>query len=168
MELWDAYYRDGTPANLDLVRGELIPDGLYHLVSEILVQHTDGSLLVVQRDFNKPIHPGKYELSAGGSVLKGETALEGAKRELFEEVGIKSNELNFEFSEISEEKRSIFNQFYCVTNCNKNSVRLQEGETIAYEWLVIEDLIERIKKEPDKFCSIESLKKCSALKDRGI
>ena len=31
MELWDAYYRDGTLANRTLVRGELVPEGLYHL-----------------------------------------------------------------------------------------------------------------------------------------
>ncbi len=37
MELWDAYFRDGTPADCDLVRGKSVPEGLYHLVSEIVV-----------------------------------------------------------------------------------------------------------------------------------
>ncbi len=168
MELWDAYYRDGSSANRYLVRGEPIADGLYHLVSEILVQHIDGTFLLVQRDFNKPIHPGKYELSAGGSVLKGETALEGAKRELFEETGIKCEKLTVEFTDISDKNHSIFNMYYCVTDCDKDSVRLQEGETIAYEWISREELIKRIKKEPQKFCTIDEIRRCTAFKNSGI
>lgn len=41
LEIWDAYLLDGYLANQDLVRGESIPKGLYHLVSEILVRHID-------------------------------------------------------------------------------------------------------------------------------
>ena len=45
MELWDGYQRDGTLARVDLVRGEIVPEGLYHLVCEIIVEHQDGSIL---------------------------------------------------------------------------------------------------------------------------
>ena len=37
MEIWDGYLVDGTLANIDLIRGESIPERLYHLVCEILV-----------------------------------------------------------------------------------------------------------------------------------
>ena len=50
MELWDGYCLDGTLADHDLVRGEPIPQGLYHLVCEILVRHIDGHYLLMQRD----------------------------------------------------------------------------------------------------------------------
>lgn len=53
MEIWDGYYKDGTLANVDLVRDEPVPRGLYHLVCEVLVRHTDGDFLLMQRDFNK-------------------------------------------------------------------------------------------------------------------
>ena len=58
MELWDGYQRDGTLARVDLVRGEIVPEGLYHLVCEIIVEHQDGSILAMQRDPRKPNHPG--------------------------------------------------------------------------------------------------------------
>ena len=32
-ELWDAYDRDGNPLGFDLVRGEPLPEGAYHLVA---------------------------------------------------------------------------------------------------------------------------------------
>ena len=88
MEIWDGHNIDGSLAGVDLVRGEKIPDGLYHLVCEVLVQHTDGDFLLMKRDLNKPINPGKYEATAGGSALKGEDGLTCIKRELYEETGI--------------------------------------------------------------------------------
>lgn len=54
--------------NLTLVRGEKIPDGLYHLVSEIIVRHIDGTYLLMQRDINKH-YGGWWEATAGGSAL---------------------------------------------------------------------------------------------------
>ena len=32
MEIWDGYYKDGTLADIDLIRGNMIPDGLFHLI----------------------------------------------------------------------------------------------------------------------------------------
>lgn len=47
----------------------------------------DGKLLTTERSRNKT-YPLKWEVT-GGSILKGETAAEGAVRELYEETGIK-------------------------------------------------------------------------------
>ena len=88
MELWDGYLVDGTLAGRDLVRGEPIPQGLYHLVSEILVRHVDGDYLLMQRDPRKPNYGGYYEATAGGSALKGEDKITCAMRELLEETGV--------------------------------------------------------------------------------
>ena len=168
MELWDAYFRDGTPEDCDLIRGKSVPEGLYHLVSEIVVQHIDGDFLIMQRDFNKSIHLGKYEITAGGSVTKGENALEGAVRELFEETGIKADNLKFEYTEISDVHHSIFNMYYCLTDCDKSSVMLQKGETIAYKWISLNDLIKDIKRNPENFCTIGRLKKCTVFNNSGL
>jgi hypothetical protein len=45
MEKWDAYDRHLNKIdNLTLFRGDVIPEGVFHLVSEIIVKHTDGSI----------------------------------------------------------------------------------------------------------------------------
>ncbi len=74
MEIWDGYNRDGTLAGVDLVRGERLSQGLYHLVCEVLVRHTDGDYLLMQRAKTKPNYGGFWEATAGGSALKGEDA----------------------------------------------------------------------------------------------
>ena len=94
MEIWDAYNEDGSLAGIDLIRGEEIPKGLYHGVAEVFVSHIDGSILLMQRDLNKPNSPGLFESGAGGSLLKGESFLEGAIRELKEETGINCTEID--------------------------------------------------------------------------
>ncbi len=51
LELWDAYDNQFNKLdNIVLVRGDEIPDGIYHLVCEIAVRHTDGQYLLMQRD----------------------------------------------------------------------------------------------------------------------
>ena len=133
MEIWDAYLFNGTLAGCDLVRGKPIPDGLYHLVSEILVRHIDGDYLLMQRDHRKPNYGGFFEATAGGSALKGEDAYFCAKRELHEETGIDTGTLTNIGPFVSHD--TIYENFLCVTDCGKNSVTLQEGETVSYKWI---------------------------------
>ena len=95
MELWDAYTADFKKIDgMTLVRGEeeSIPEGVYHLVCHVLVQHTDGTYLLMQRDARKA-YPLMWEATAGGSALRGETAIESAFRELREETGIETDKI---------------------------------------------------------------------------
>ena len=139
MEIWDGYYKDGTPAGIDLIRGEPIPDGLYFMTVEILVRHTDGDYLLMKRDDSKPAFGGYYEASAGGAAQKGESPLEAAKRELYEETGIAADDLepiaNMPYM------RMLNHQFLCVTSIDKDAVTLQDGETVGYKWITEEEFI---------------------------
>ena len=134
MELWDAYLPDGRKAGRTLLRSEPIPPGLYHMVADVLVKHADGDYLVVQRDYRKEICPGMFEAGASGSVLRGETAHQGALRELREETGICTDTLTFMFA-TSNLQDTLYVGFLCITDCDKDSIVLQEEETIAYRWL---------------------------------
>ena len=135
MEVWDAYLANGTLAHVDLIRGEPIPRGLFHLVCEVLVRHQDGDYLIMQRDWGKASSPGGYEATAGGSALKGESGLVCIERELWEETGIKNGVYEFLDRFVYPERGCIFNTYLCTTDCDKDRIILQRGETIAYHWL---------------------------------
>ncbi|MBO6061087.1 MAG: NUDIX domain-containing protein [Clostridia bacterium] len=139
-ELWDAYGAGLTPiAGRTLTRGEQIPEGVFHLVSDVIVRHADGSWLLMQRAPEKKFGL-MWEATAGGSALCGETPLECARRELYEETGIRTNEL-IEVGRVETAPgRTIYVEFKCVTEADKNSVRLQKGETVAYRWVTTEEL----------------------------
>lgn len=135
MELWDAYDRHFNQLGTDLVRGEVIPDGQYHLVVEVALQHEDGSFLAMQRDWEKKGAPGLYEITAGGSVLKGEDQWNGAVRELQEETGILVDELIELYQLTHDDNHTHYVGYYAKTNADKDSIVLQVGETIGYQWI---------------------------------
>lgn len=119
MEVWDGYFKDGSLSGIDLIRGADIPEGLYHLVCEVLVRHTDGDYLLMERDSSKPNYPGFFEATAGGSALKGEDKISCIKRELYEETGISADEFEEVGYNVFDYNKSIFYAYLCVTDCDK-------------------------------------------------
>jgi len=141
-EIWDAYDNAFNKINnLSLIRGEQLPEGVYHLVCEIIVRHIDGTYLLMQRDFAKN-HGGMWELTAGGSALQGETPLDCAIRELREETGIEASEIKEIGRVVHDVHHSLYVEYICITDCEKDAVRLQEGETINYRWVDKKSLFE--------------------------
>ena len=133
MELWDAYDKDFRKIQgITLIRGEAIPEGIFHLVCDVIVRHADGSYLLMQRDKRKHFG-GMWEATAGGSAIQNESPLECAARELQEETGITSDNL-VEVGRVRS-RDTIYVEYLCVTDCKKDSVTLQEGETSAYKWV---------------------------------
>lgn len=145
MELWDAYDKDFNKIeDMTLVRGEEIPAGVFHLVCDIIVRHTEGEYLLMKRDPRKHFG-GMWEATAGGAAIHNETPLECAVRELREETGIAANEL-VEVGRTSN-RNTFFVEYLCVTDCAKDSVVLQAGETVAYKWVSREELLSMKKSE---------------------
>lgn len=147
MEIWDAYDEKlNIIAGRSLVRGEPIPDGCYHLVSDVLVRHVDGSYLLMKRDERKNLG-GMWEATAGGSALKGEDSYACAMRELYEETGIAAGELTELGRVVHHENKTIYVEYLCITDVDKSGIVLQEGETSDYRWVDAAKLREMSKDE---------------------
>ncbi len=150
MEIWDLYDRNDnrTGKTWERLPGnvKVIPDGLYHMLCDILVQHVDGTYLLTKRHPGKDVYPGYWEASAGGSALTGESPIECAKRELFEETGIMAEDKDFQFiSHVFRDKNhSMYYSYLVVTDCDKDSIVLQEGETTEYKWVDTAGLLEYV------------------------
>ena len=146
-ELWDAYDNHFNKLNgITLVRGESIPDGIFHLVCEIIVRHIDGTYLLMQRDYRKHLG-GKWEVTAGGSALKGENPLMGAIRELKEETGLMAKDIKELKRIVHDGHHSLYVEYFCVTDCEKDLIILQEGETVDFKWIDRNDLLEMSENE---------------------
>ena len=139
MEFWDAYTRDEKLTDKVLVRGTPIPEGLYHLTCEVLVRHVDGTYLCMKRSEKKHLYPGYYEATSGGAAQRGENPLQCIRRELREETGIICE--NFEQVGHNISHDTIYYEFACTVDCDKDSIVLQEGETTAYRWMMEEEFI---------------------------
>ena len=144
MEIWDGLNRDGSLADIQLIRGEAIPDGIYHLVCEVIVQHEDGEILLMKRDLDKPSFPGFLEASAGGSALAGEDKIECITRELEEETGIIASNFTEIGRYVYDDDQCIFHCFHTIVSCQKDTVTLQKSETIAYKWVTLSSFLQFI------------------------
>lgn len=147
MELWDAY--DESLNKIDdvvLIRGEQIPSNCFHLVCEIIVKHKDGCYLIMQRD-NRKHFGGMWEATAGGSALQGENPLSCARRELREETGIIADNLVEIGRVLHHGHKSFYVEYLCITDVDKDSIVLQEGETSDYKWITANELRKLSKDE---------------------
>ena len=146
MELWDLYDKDGNRTGEVWERRhgnyQQIPEGRFHLVCDIIVRHKDGTFLLTKRDSRKDVYPGYWEASAGGSALRGENPEECAKRELFEETGIKTEHFELVNKVFNDKSHTLFYSFLTVVECDKKSVVLQEGETTDFKWVDAAGLID--------------------------
>lgn len=139
MEYWDTYFKDGSKSGLIVKKGEKLPPGHFHIIVETLVKHCDGTYLVMQRDYNKKEYPGLYEGSAGGSLISGETKVEGAIREVREETGLIINEVSPIYYFMSEED-GVISQGYIAIISGTKDITYLKGETINHKWLTLKEL----------------------------
>ena len=154
MEIWDAYDREFHKIEgKTLLRGETVPEGMYHLVCEVALRHQNGDFLLMQRDPRKH-RGGLWECTAGGSALRGESPEECALRELWEETGIRGKELSELGRTVSDEYRTIYVLYLAVAEGDRSAVTLQEGETVAFRWVKEAELFAM---ETGAFASVRTL-----------
>ena len=89
-EIWDLYDENRKLLGKDHVRGEQLPIDGYHLVVHVWIRNAKGEYLISQRSANRPTYPLMWEC-VGGLGVKGEDSLQGAIREIKEEVGVDLN-----------------------------------------------------------------------------
>lgn len=87
MEKWDLYTKYREKTGKEHIRGQMIPEGFYHLVVHVWIRNHRGEYLISQRSASRPTFPLMWEC-VGGSILKGESSIDGAIREVKEEVGL--------------------------------------------------------------------------------
>lgn len=130
-----------------LQRKEMRARRLPHRSTYILVFNSAGELYVQKRTLTKDVFPGYYDTAAGGVVLAGESYLEGAKRELEEEMGIRDVPLTplFVFYYNDERSRVWGAAFSCVYD---GDMVLQEEEVESGTFMNIQDVLQRAETLP--------------------
>lgn len=156
MEYWDVYNAKKEKTGKIIKRGDFLNDDEYHIVVNAWIKNQDNEYLISQRSANKS-HPLMWE-TTGGSILTGETALDGAIREVKEELNIDLNKNDAIY--IGEGRRyykgcpDILEVFlFEIDNKNLN-IKVQEEEVNDCMWAsvdVIKDLYKNGKFEATLF-----------------
>lgn len=90
-EMIDIYDEDMAFTGITVPRkGAFMKEGQFMLYALAIVEDMQGRILITKRAMDKKWAAGQWEVQGGG-VDSGETPLQGAVREVYEEVGLKVN-----------------------------------------------------------------------------
>lgn len=150
MEEWDIYDRDLNKTGKTCIRGKYqLKDNEYHLVVHIWLFTEEGKILLTQRAGTKETAPLKWECN-GGSVIKGETTIQGAIRELKEEIGIelKENDLKLFKKQRRDHYNDIFFAYYAIVPEEIiKKIKFTDGEAVDKKWAKLEEFNEMFDKD---------------------
>ena len=144
-EFFDIYTRDGKYLGTkpkSVCHSE--NPGFYHKVAWIWIINSDNKILVQKRALCKKNNPGKWDMPSAGHIVAGETPIDGAIRETYEELGIKTSDIDYEFiSEfIYDDTFEIANIYLIKLDLELNKFILKKDEVSEVKWLTYDEFKE--------------------------
>ncbi len=128
--------------------------GLIHRIVRVMVEDTSGEKILLQKRTAKLLWPNCWDNSAAGHVDANEDYLTAAKRELFEEIGIKTDKLQELGTYFTDQKyqNNILKRFNRVYHLVKDNVdeNVKNDEVTLVRWVSIKDVKKLINESPDQ------------------
>ncbi len=145
MEKWDILDAFGNPTGRSALRGKTaLGNDEYHLVVHIWILSKDGRFLIQKRSALKRLMPGEWA-ATGGAALSGEDSFSAASRELYEELGIKSDKNSLKFIKRIKRRNSFVDIWSITTDIPIEQLKLQESEVDKAAWVTKDRLEQMIK-----------------------
>ena len=140
METFDLYTPDGVKSDRTMIRGTQIPEGYYRYIIHVIIFNSKGEMLIQQRQPFKKGWSGMWDVSAGGSVVSGETIQEGAERETREELGLELS-LDGILPALCLRFDEGINVIWLIQkDVNLDELHLQESEVKQVKWASREEI----------------------------
>lgn len=143
-EIWDIYDTDRNKTGKTAIRGvDKLKEGEYHIIVNAIIMNSKNEILISQRAEFKEF-PLMWECN-GGSILKGETSLEGVLREVKEELGLEFKaEDAIYLKEVRRDRLPPdFKDLWLFRkDVDLKDVTFPDGEAVAAKWVSIDEFIE--------------------------
>jgi len=123
-------------------------------VAGCIIEH-DGEILLIRRASGK--HQNNKWSVPGGKIDKGETEVDAAMRETFEETGIVIDAKKLDFIEKSYVRFTDFDFTYTFYRCvleskEKPKIILSTSEHSEYKWISPEDALKEDLMQDEDYC----------------
>lgn len=138
-EILDLYDSTGTHVCGTVERGTAAPSGTFLKLTAVMTLRSDGRFLMTRRAPEKK-YARRWEIT-GGCVKSGETPLEAAVRELYEETGIQAEPEELIFCGTIRRAGYIHTFYLLKSDVDDSVLRMQTGETDAYCWVTTEEYL---------------------------
>lgn len=142
IELWDIYTKDREKTGRLHSRGSKMKDGEYHMVVHVCIFNSKNQLLIQRRQPSKKGWPNMWDITVGGSALRGESSCQAAEREVFEEIGLKLD-LSGARPDFTINFEDGFDDYYLLEReVNIDELHLQTEEVQAVRWADKEEVLQ--------------------------
>ncbi|CEG26406.1 NUDIX hydrolase [Bacillus sp. B-jedd] len=144
MEIWDVYDRDRIRTGKTMVRGSDFEADAYHMVVHVCIFHSDGRMLIQQRQPFKEGWPNLWDITVGGSAVAGDSSQSAAEREVLEEIGYQIN-LQAVRPSLTINFEKGFDDIYLVEDdVEISSLKVPSEEVQKVKWATSEEIISMI------------------------
>jgi isopentenyldiphosphate isomerase len=121
-------------------------EALLHRSVGVIVRSTRGEVLIQRRSLRKDLHPGWWDIGAGGVVSAGESYDKSALRELDEELGVQVDRLRFVFAgSFRSPTLNLLGRIYEVVH--DGPFTFNDGEVQEVLFVSVAELQERIERD---------------------
>lgn len=146
IEQWDIYNSQGEKTGRKIQRGRYaLRAGEYHLVVHIWIVSEKGEFLIQRRSEHKKLMPGEWA-ATGGAAVSGEDSFTAARRELFEELGISTDETTLKKLFRIKRKNSLLDVWVTTCDLKTEDLVLQKSEVDRTKWVTKSELCDMISK----------------------
>lgn len=143
MEYWDIYDIERNKTGKEVIRGDKLKDNEYRLVVHACIFNKKGEMLIQQRQSFKDGWANMWDLTCGGSAIKGETSQMAIDREVSEELGIEIKSVR---PNLTINFANGFDDIYLIEKeVDIDNLNLQYEEVQNVKWATKEEIISMIE-----------------------
>lgn len=142
MEYIDIVDENNNPTGEIKEKTKAHEDGSFHRTAHVWIINDNNELLLQKRSATKRAHPNCWDISGAGHIRTGESVIDGAIRELEEELGVKATEKDLNYiATIKSTKNPEFGYVYLL-RCNKNikDYVFEDKEVSEVKYVYFEEL----------------------------
>ena len=155
MEYIDIFDENNNPTGIIKEKEQAHLEGNFHRSVHIWIINNKKEILLQRRSPNKKNHPNKWDISSAGHIRTGESSIEGAKREAYEELEINIEEKGLEFIGINKSDKPHNKEFQYIylyrTNKEESDYTFNDGEVAYVKYIPYIEFKKMVKTKSDEF-----------------
>ncbi len=152
MEYIDIFDENNNPIGEKKEKQQAHEEGNFHRTAHVWIINDKNELLLQKRSANKKSYPNCWDISGAGHIKAGETIIDGAIRELKEELGIEIEEKNLKYITTIKSTKNPKNmefQYVYLLKCNKKIEEyiFEDGEVSEVKYIFYKDLEKMVEEK---------------------
>ena len=152
MEYIDIFDYNNNPTGEIKEKTQANEDGKFHRTAHVWIMNDKKELLLQKRSATKKTHPNFWDISGAGHIRAGETVIEGAIRELKEELGVEAKEEDLQYIATIKSTKNPKNmefQYVYLLNSNKEIEEyiFEDNEVSEVKYVFYKDLEKMVEEK---------------------